>query len=275
MRARRLMNAGEDLKVENKIMPEEQQTKQTELRTLMDYAREMHHRYFRAISALYAYEALRESIAQNILGQSEAEKNVEIIGKYKDFFNPAQEALRIYFFLELAKMFDSSDQALHINKILNFTESNLKNLTIEAFKEYNQNQDRAFLKQLAKEYRGMAYSDLVIVREMLNKHKAKLEKLDTYRNKWLAHDDINKPELPAITGEEIKDLFDVLAKILNSITGRLNSESWMYSHIEDDVKHHTKLVIEHLRRFEPYRIKEIEEKYQINPKKADEVNHPK
>jgi len=69
--------------------------------------------------------------------------------------------------------------------------------------------------------------------------------------------------LPSITGEEIRTLFEVLAKILNSITGRLNSESWTYSHVESDVKDHIKLVVNHLRRFEPYRLKEIEEKYRI------------
>jgi len=250
----------------------EEQSKTTEFKALMEYAKAMHRRYFHALSAFYAYEALCELAAPNVVGESEAHKNVKVMGSFKNFFLPAKEALRIYFFLELAKMFDSSKQALHINKILNFTESNLKNLTVEAFKEYNQNQERTFLEELAKEYKGMAYADLVTIREMLDKYKTILEKLDTYRNKWLAHDDIKKPELPAISGKEIKDLFEVLAKMLNSVTGQLNSESWMYSHVEDEVKHHTKLVIDHLRRFEPYRLKEIEEKYQVKLKNSQEVN---
>lgn len=253
----------------------DEQLKTTEFKTLMDYAKAMHRRYFHAFSAFYAYEALCEVVAPNVVGESEAHENVKIMGSFKNFFLPAKEALRIYFFLELAKMFEFSKESLHINKILNFTESNLKNLTVEAFKGYNQNQDRTFLEELAKEYKGMAYADLVTIRDMLKKHKSTLEKLDTYRDKWLAHDDINKPELPAITGEEIKDLFDVLAKMLNSITGQLNSESWMYSHVEDDTKHHARLVIDHLRRFEPYRLKEIEEEYQADLKRAGEVNNPK
>ena len=256
------MSAGEELRAENKNMPGAQQVKQTEFRTLMDYAKEIHRRYFHAISAFYAYEALCEIAAPNIVGVSEANENIKVISNFKNFFLSAKEALRVYFFLELAKMFDSSDQALHINKVLNFTESNLKNLTVDAFKEYNQNRESSFLKELAKEYRGMAYTDLIAIKDMISAYKATLEKLDTYRDKWLAHDDINKPEIPSITGEEIKTLFEVLAKMLNSITGRLNSESWTYSYIEDDVKDHTRLVIDYLRRFEPYRLKEIKEKYQ-------------
>ena len=99
-----------------------------EFKTLMDYAKEMHHRYFRALSAFYAYEALKEVRAPNLIGQSDAEENAKTMARYNGLFMPAEEALRVYFFLELAKMFDSSKQALHINNILNFTESNLKKL---------------------------------------------------------------------------------------------------------------------------------------------------
>lgn len=238
--------------------------KSTEFKTLMEYAKEMHHRYFRALSAFYAYEALKEVRAPNLIGQSDAEENAKTMAKYSGFFTPAEEALRVYFFLELAKMFDSSKEALHINKILNFTASNLKKLTVDAFKEYNQSQPRAFLETLVNEYKGMDHKELVVIRGMLDKHRATLKKLDTYRNKWLAHDDKKKPKLPSITGEEIKTLFEVLAKMLNAITGRLNSESWTYSHVEGDVKHHVKLVVDYLRRYEPYRLKEIEEKYRTN-----------
>ena len=235
----------------------------TEFKTLMDYAKEMHSRYFHTLSAFYAYEALCEITAPNIVGKYEAEENAKTIRRYNNFFLPARESLRVYFFLELAKMFDSSKQSLHINKILNFTESNITNLTLDAFKEYNQAQPRAFLEELVKEYKGINYADLVSIKALLDNHEVALNKLDVYRNKWLAHDDINKPELPSINQGEIKNLFKILAKILNTITSQLNSESWTYSHIENDVKHHTRLVIDHLRRFEPYHIKEIDEKQEI------------
>src|SRR3989338_4116114 len=136
----------------------------------------------------------------------------------------------------------------------------------ESLKEYNRSQPCAFLETLVNEYKGMDHKEFIAIKEMLNKHKTTLNKLETYRDKWLAHDDKKKPRLPSITGEEIRDLFEVLAKMLNIITGRLNSESWTYSHVEGDVKHHIKLVVDHLRRFEPYRLKEIEEKYQIKLK---------
>ncbi|KKP93280.1 MAG: hypothetical protein UR98_C0007G0012 [Parcubacteria group bacterium GW2011_GWA1_36_12] len=234
-------------------------------KNLMEYVKAMHRRYFHALSAFYVYEGLNEVIASNVIGQSLAEKNVKVISDFRNFFMPAKEALRVYFFLELAKMFDSSDQSLHINKILNITESNLKNLTVDAFKEYNEN--RVFTEELTAGYRGMDYGDVLLLKKMVDENKDILDKLNDYRDKWLAHDDIKKPEVPAITGEEVKKLFAVLEKILNSITGKLNSESWAYSMVEDESKYQTKLVIDHLRRFEPYRLKEIKEEIAEEMKK--------
>lgn len=217
---------------------------------LMNYAKAMHKSYFFTLSAFYSYEALLEAIVEK--------ENSKVIGDFKDFFLPTLESLRVYFFLELAKMLDHSDQSLHINKILNFTESNLKSLTADAFVEYNKNQDRVFTEELAANYRGIDYNNFLSLKQKIEERQKIIEDLKIYRNKWLAHDDINKPAIPNIGPKEIRDLFNIIETILNFITGELNSESWMYSHIEEDTKYKTKLVIEYLNRFEPYRIKEIE-----------------
>jgi hypothetical protein len=245
----------------------------SEFSVLMKYINDLRSRYFKALSAFYAYEGMRENVAINLLGETEAQANADTMGRYKDFFVPAQEALRVYFFIELAKLFDASDEALHINKVVNFTESNIQRLNVDAFKEHNSGQTREFLELLATEYKGVAHSDLTEIRDSLNAHRESLEKLKTYRDEWLAHDDIHKSELPNITGEEIRALFEVLAKILNSLTGKLNSESTMWDHVERDVKHHTKLVVEYLRRFEPYRLQEIhaEAEERLKRYKAGEI----
>jgi hypothetical protein len=83
---------------------------------------------------------------------------------------------------------------------------------------------------------------------------------DSYE-KWLAHEDINKPDLPNITGIELHGLFKVLEKILNILTTKLNSSSTLWDHVERNVKDDVNRVLDHLGRFEPYRIKEIEEEF--------------
>jgi len=228
-------------------------------KNLMEYARAMHKRYFHALSAFYVYEGLSEATAPNIVGQVLAENNTKVISNFINFFMPTKEALRVYFLLELAKMLDSSESALHINKILTITEGNLKNLTVDAFKEYNQG--RVFIEELAAEYRSLDYKEVSLLRDMIDKNKVLIERLKIYRDKWLAHDDIKKPEPPLISRGDVGTLFGVLEKILNFITGKLNSESWAYSRVEDESKHHTRLVIDYLRRFEPYRLAEIQKEF--------------
>lgn len=230
--------------------------KDEQFRTLMDYIKRMQNRYFHALCAFHAYEGLCDAVAPNIVGKSKAAENVRTMDRYRNFFVITQETLRHYFFTELGKLFDASSQALHINKVVNFTESNIKKLTIDAFKEYNQ--DRKLLKELTERYKGIEHSDLTAIKGSLDKQKVIIEKLKTYRDSWVAHDDANKPQLPRISSEEIKGLFDTLKKILNTISGKLNNETWSYSHVEDDVKDHVNLVIDHLCRFEPYRLKEID-----------------
>ncbi len=229
-------------------------------KTLMDRLDILRSRYFQAISAFYAYEGLCEVTAPNIVGKSKAEENSKVMGDFKNLFVPAKEALRVFFFIELAKLFDVSNQALHINKVINFTERNLEHLTVETFEEYNNSEPRQFLKELVEGYKGVSSDDLKEVRLMLEEHKDTIGKLKKYRDKWLAHDDVDKENHSvSISGEEIKALFDVLAKVLNLLTSRLNSSTSMWDHIEPNAKHHTRMVVEYLGRYEPYRLKEIEE----------------
>lgn len=234
----------------------------------MSHLKILHSRYYHALCTFYAYEGMLEIAAPNIVGESEAKENVKIMNKYRNFFVIVQESLQHDFFLELGKLLDASNQSLHINKVVNFTENNLEKLTVDAFKAYNQ--DRQLIKELTERYKGVEHSDLVIIKNLLDSQKSTIEKLKTYRDSWIAHDDAKKPQRPIINVQEVKDLFDVLKKILNTISGKLNDETWSYHHVEQDVKRDVNLVIDHLRRFEPYRLKEIEIKLDKKYKKTQQ-----
>lgn len=226
----------------------------------------MQSRYHRAWHAFHIYETMTELMAPNVSGQEEAEANVRTINSFRNFFVPIREATRVYFFLELAKMFDTSSKALQITKLVEFATQKRKNLTVKDFVDHNK--DRKLLEELVKEYKGLSESDLKEIRNMLERQRHVVSKLLTYRNKWLAHDDLKRPETPSITGKEIYDLFKTIEKIMNTLGSRLNNESWVWDHAERDAEWHTKLVIEHLRRFEPYRLKEINEKMEEEMKKC-------
>jgi len=225
----------------------------------MDYLKKLQNRYFFTLSAFYAYEGLMELSATNIIGKEEADKNVEEMNKFNNFFGPSKEALRVYFLLELAKLFDASDQSLHIDKIINFTQSNIGRLSASDFAEFSQ--DRQFVEELVKNYRGINNDDLQHIKSLISQHANTIQDLKTYRDKYLAHDDLIKVDVK-LTQENIKSLFEVIKKVLNLFSSKTDHSTTMYNHIEDRSKDETKRIIEHLRRFEPYRLKEIEEQYQ-------------
>ena len=215
----------------------------------------MQSRYHRALSAFHVYDTLMNLAAPNVVGQKEAERNVKVVNDFKDFFLISKEAVRVYFFLELAKMFDTSDQALQINKVVNFTASKITNLSTKDFIEYNG--DRQLIAELADTYKGVSHTDLQEIKQMLAVQTSVIKKLILYRDKWLAHDDRKKPEVPLIGREEIESLFETLSKIMNLLGNRLNNEGWMWDHVKSSAENDTTMVIEYLARFEPYRIKEI------------------
>lgn len=201
---------------------------------LIELIETMHHRYHKAYSAFWAYDSLNEILASNVVGESKADQNARILNRYGDYIQISKESLRVYFFLELAKLYDTSKESLHIEKIINYTESNLKSLTIDEFVEHNQS--RILLEELIENYRGIQPSDITKVRKMMENNNDSINKLSIYRDKWIAHDDIRKPTLPTLNKNEIIRLFDTLKQILNTISGKLNHEQWGYNLIEDKMK---------------------------------------
>lgn len=232
-----------------------------EFNTTISYIKNIEERYFKALSAFHIFETFIELVDLNIVGQETSEKNKKIIEKdFSSFFLPSKEALRVYFFLELAKLFDVADDALHVTKIVNYTQSNIAKLTVNDFAEYSQGQDPNFIAVLVKEYKGVNHEDLLVIKSEIEKNEDIIKRLKTYRNQCLCHDDKNKDEVD-ITGEEIKILFSIIEKIINIFLSKLISTSVMYDNAKIDTKDKTKMVIDYLKRFEPYRIKEIDEKY--------------
>jgi len=235
-----------------------------EFDTVISYIEKMKSRYFLALSSFYAYEALSEQLASNIVGQDVAEENVKVFSTFNELFGPSREALRVYFFLELAKLFDISDESLHITKIINYTQSNISKLTVSDFAEYDQN--REFISHLIEDYKGVKNGDLVSIKSEIEKHKDIIKKVKDYRDQYLAHDDINKEEVE-ITGEEAMILFSVLEKILNMFSAKLISTTSIYDRVEENTKDRTKMLFDYLKRFEPYRIQEIHKEMEEEMKK--------
>lgn len=223
---------------------------------IMEYLKETKSIYLRAFSAFHVFETLEEALKINIVGEEKAKQNQEVMSNFKNFFLTSKESLRVYFFLELAKLLDVSDKSLQINKIINITENNISKLTVNDFENYNK--DRQLLEELVKGYKGITHENINEIRKTLKKEKNVISKIHTYRNKWLAHNDIKKPKIPTISSSELRSLFSSIEKIINLFTNNINYELTMWDHIEKSSKLETQVVLANLYKFEKYRTQEIE-----------------
>lgn len=227
-----------------------------EFKTLFSYLKKLQSRYFHTLCAFQVYEAIEELQTPNITGE-EAYENVKAMNRFKNFFLSSKEALRVYFLLELAKLFDESQESLHISKIVNYAASNIRKLSKKDFLKFHKG--RTFLEELFVTYKEIDREDLKEIKFKLDKHARILKKLDTYRNQYLAHDDRKKKKVKITSGEIIK-LFKLVEDIFGLFSSRLDFSTTSYSHIKE-CKEDTKRVIDYLKRFESYRLKEIEAKY--------------
>lgn len=218
------------------------------------YLKRLRSTYFHALCAFYVFDAIDELKAPNIVGKKEADENVKTLNRFKNFFVITKYSLNFYFLMELAKILDDAPRSLHLNKLINFANSNRKKLSADEFKKINP--DRAFLQDLLNRYEGVKKEDFEEISKKLNGIKKIREKIKKFRDQYLAHEDL-KQEQVNISQEEVIKIFNLISDILNIFSKKTDFSTTRYSHIENDCKKDTKKVIEYLRKFESYILKEI------------------
>ena len=231
-----------------------------EFETLFDYAKKLRSRYFNTLSSFKIFERFIKLSAPNIVGKKKAEKNVKIFNIFKYFFITTKEASRCYFFIELAKFFDTSKKSLTINKVIDYAEKNISKLTKQDFLDYHNG--RQILPELFAQYKQLSLSDLRKIKKRLNRNKAIIKKLKIYRDKYLAHDDINKIKI-GISVKEIKVLLDIVKSVIGLLYSKLDFSVNSYINFEKEPIKDLNSAMDNLIKFEENRLKEIREKYKI------------
>ncbi len=201
------------------------------------------------------YDAMMEQKAPNILGQEKAEDNVKTMNRYNHFFGPIEWTVFVYAILTLAKFFDKDSRSLSIYKIIKLIRTHRDELTANDFKEHYRN--RVGVEGLSKAYKGVTDDQLNNIEDKIQENNLLLEKLKTLRDQYFAHNDINKIEVKISPGE-ILELFKLVEEIMQKISYAVMFETWSFKHLSGTCKDDTSALIDHLRRFEPYRLKEIE-----------------
>ena len=236
-----------------------------EFSTLMGYLGEMHARYLDALAVFSVYESLRELRAPNHIGQEESDKNAEMMSMFRHFFKPVEEATLRWAALELAKIFDGHRDSVAIPSVLRYIEGNGRHLTREDFREFNPG--RPYLENLYEHYEGVQKVDIEKIRKWMDDHKDLLEKFKEFRDSHLAHSDKKRTSV-TITFDEVRALLAFAEETLNFLSDKLNSSQTLYSSVKRDAFNDTKSLLDHLLRFEPYRMKEIQEEFENRNRSA-------
>lgn len=211
--------------------------------------------YHRTLTAFYLYQALDNIEVTTVVGEVEAGQNVDIVNNFQNFFITTKISLQSFFMINLANFFDEKKGSLCLKKIINKTESEIKELNVENFKECNL--DRECLKELVRTYQGIQQSDLNIISALFNDVSSDVEIVKTYRDQWFAHDQLKKGDKPDLADENIEGLFSVISEILNILNQKLNLTKFDWSHVKETAKDEVEIIFKNLRDYEPIRIANI------------------
>ncbi len=227
-----------------------------------DWTEKLRGRYLHTLATFRIYERFRKLTATNIVGKRKAEANAKLFSNHVYFFMPVQESCRCYFFVELAKFFDKNknNQSLTIELLLDFSDNNINSFSKNEFLKFHSN--RYFIPDLLEGYKPLTRKDIARMRRRLSRNKKIIENLKTYRDKFLAHDDIDKTHVD-ITGPQIKILLKIIEDIIDLFYRTLDFSSNMYDNYDKQPVFAVDQVIKNLQEHEIERLRKIREKYKI------------
>lgn len=228
----------------------------------IDWTEKLRGRYLHTLATFRIFERFQKLSAPNIVGKKKAEINAKLFSNHVYFFMPVKESSRIYFFIELAKFFDKNrrKQSLTVDYLLDFVDNNFSSFSKEKFQEYHSK--RYFQPDLFQYYKPLTRKDIQKIRDRLKRNKLVIKNLNTYRDKFLAHDDLNKVQIH-ITGTQIKVLLRIVKDTIDLFYRTLEFASNMYDNYDKEPVHAVDRVVKNLQDHETERMRKIMEKYKI------------
>src|SRR3989344_3320116 len=228
----------------------------------INWTEKLRGRYLHTLATFRIFERFQKLSAPNIVGKKKAEVNAKLFSNHVYFFMPIKESSRIYFFIELAKFFDKNrrKQSLTISYLLDFADNNFSSFSKEEFQKYHSK--RYFLPDLFQYYIPITHKDIQKIRGRLRRNKSVIKNLNTYRDKFLAHDDLDKVQIH-ITGVQIKVLLRIVKDTIDLFYQKLEFASTMYDNYDKEPVRAVDRVVKNLQEHETERMRKIMEKYKL------------
>ncbi len=208
--------------------------RQIHYKKLVTWTNTLRSRYLRTLAASRLFDRSNELVTTTKIGKKNAHSNARIMDEHKYFFLTVKEATRVYVLIELSKFFDTSDDALTIQKVIEYARNNLASLTKEEFIEFHKNDSSR--TQFLEEYESMQLRDLMKMLRRLKSNENKIQKLKTYRDQFLAHDDLKKKKI-SFKKRDVDVLLNIVKDVIELFYKRLTFSSNSYHiFIEEPVK---------------------------------------
>ena len=192
------------------------------------------------------------------IGKEKAEKNVEIMGLYKDFFVTTERNHMHAFIVGISKFFDRDSRVLSIQQLIQKIKESEDIITADIFKEVCPN--RFFPEDFKDGYKPIHDKDVKYIEELRKKHEPIIGNLKTIRDKQSVHNDMKVIKATFIPNEVVK-LIEAIQEMFNKLSGRFESSTTVWHHLKDDAVRSTKFLLENLERGEVARMKEDKEKW--------------
>lgn len=217
-----------------------------------------------AATSFSAWEAIKKLLAPNIVGKDEAKANVAAASRYGSFFNVAEKGLYLNTLMCLSKIFVAHKDSLYLERLVNFAEQNKKELTADDFREFHN--DRQYIDELVREYKGLDKNDLKSIRADLDKARDSISRLKIIRDQQLAHTNLVETDNIGITFKEIADLIILSENVLNILSSKHFKNIMVFDVARDQVENDT-ISLMHLARLEnehSLEVGELREQYCVD-----------
>lgn len=198
----------------------------------------------KALRSFHAYEEMLDYVSRISQGSAEAKKRALLLSRYKGFVVTVQDALASQVIIELAKLYDFGDQALHINRLIRFAEANQKKLTKELVAEATKGGENSVA--LSQIYQGFTEVEWLDLKTKLTDSADKIDALKTYRDKKVAHEDVSQPGEIDLTYKDLRDLVDLAEFMLNQISTKFYGNIAYNDVYKDQVIKDTKKALDKL-----------------------------
>lgn len=228
---------------------------------LLSYGIRLRNRYLHFLSAYKLYDEFNKLSAPNKVGAKKAQANVNIFNKYKYFTLTSKEALRCFFLIELAKFFDEDkkrNQSLSIQGIIDYALTDIESFSTEEFKKYHKN--RVIIPELLEALTPLSKKDLIKIKNRIKRNNNLINRVKTYRDKYLAHDDIEKTNIP-INRKDVVILMRIIKDIIALLYKKLDFSSNSYHNYEKEPVNDINRLVYDLKEQEKIKLSNIEKKY--------------